>query len=376
MSKKIGIASIWPLDETSFAGTEIFVYRLGKSLIEAGYSVECISPATTNNYKGISHIPLTISISNVNEKSIKKQFTKEGVAGTIQLFSDSLTESIRRAGNYDFIILNSPLFSRYKGLPPCMMILHDNPNELINYFGNKNSELVLDILKEAIDYPVVTPSNHYKEYYSNILNVKVDHIPHALEPTFISGDIVERVNKYKCNNQEISILIPSRLEPNQKGQDMAISAISKLSESTKSTIHLKLSGLDPIYNDNRDRLIEEAVKTGISIEVCKYLNIINEMIIADIILLPSRYESFGYAAQEGISLGKQVVLSNIPTYIEIAEDAPNAHLFESNSVSSLTNILSQVLESKPTLVYPPSNWYDRYSVENWLAKYIKYIKDS
>ncbi len=56
---------------------------------------------------------------------------------------------------------------------------------------------------------------------------------------------------------------------------------------------------------------------------------------ADLIISPERYCSYGLSISEALAIGKPTVLSNIPTYQEIAEGFKHAYFFETGDSSSL-----------------------------------------
>lgn len=373
-NKTISIVSVWPLTKASFGGTEKFVTKLAESLDQEKNKVECLSPSKNNYYCGFVNYQIqNPKLKRINEFVIRKLMDEEGVEKTIKLFSDSLMSLIRKKNKRNnLFVINSPFFCLIDKKISSVFVLHDNPNELINYFGEKNAEEILDVFKKNISFPIVTPSEHYQKIYSQKLGIKVKDIPHCIDSkTMEKINMFLKINKTSEKKQKIiTIIIPSRLEPNQKGQDVAIKAMSSVIKQTKKNIVLKMSGLDPAYKQQATFLKKMASDLGVKIKINKYGDIIKEIARADIVLVPSRYESFGYAALESLALGKQVILSDIPTYQQISKDAPNANLFKSESVVDLTKIILKTLRTKNDNKSPSLEWYRKYSPNLWVKKYL------
>lgn len=369
--KKIGIVSIWPLSDQSFAGTEKFVLRLARALSSEGHKVECYSPSKDLKYREFPNIHIEVlEMNSVDEVLLKEAMEKKGVKSVVRDISESLNELIKHDEN-EYWILNSPFFSMVNNQYRTIMVLHDNPDELSNYFGQENGKKLLEVLSNNYTHPIAVPSNHYQKVYSELLNKKISVISHALDPAFLKmTKIIQSKNRPNLEDVVKNVIfLPARLEPKQKGQDIAIKAISRL--SNKNNIILKFSGHDPTYIKNQRYLESLAVDLGITLEIQNYSDkeVVEEMMSSSLILLPSRYESFGYSAQETLSLGKTVILSDIPTYVEISENAPNAVLFRSGDDRDLSKKIEKCLLEKID-IKPDTNWFERYSPENWANKYL------
>ncbi len=66
---------------------------------------------------------------------------------------------------------------------------------------------------------------------------------------------------------------------------------------------------------------------------------------ADIVVLPSRYESFGLVLTEGMMFGKPVVASRVGGMVEIVEDGGNGYLAEPEDPRSFANAFRKLLGS-------------------------------
>ena len=97
--------------------------------------------------------------------------------------------------------------------------------------------------------------------------------------------------------------------------------------------------------------------------------------IADVCVLPSKSESFGYSALESLSLGIFTILNDIPTFNEIAKGNDNNYIFK-NGIEELKNKLLYVInnydEFKRKL--PNKRWQEQYNMERFENAYINVIK--
>ena len=97
--------------------------------------------------------------------------------------------------------------------------------------------------------------------------------------------------------------------------------------------------------------------------------------IADVCVLPSKSESFGYSALESLSLGIFTILNDIPTFNEIAKGNDNNYIFK-NCVKKKKNKLLYVInnydEFKRKL--PNERWQEQYNMERFENAYINVIK--
>lgn len=97
--------------------------------------------------------------------------------------------------------------------------------------------------------------------------------------------------------------------------------------------------------------------------------------IADITVLPSKSESFGYAALESLSLGIYTILNDIPTFNEITQGNEYNYIFKNNALE-LKNKIKEIINSINYLnrVIPSDIWQKRYDLSEFEKSYINLIK--
>jgi len=131
------------------------------------------------------------------------------------------------------------------------------------------------------------------------------------------------------------------------------------------------AGVDNQYMANIIKLTEIAQKSNIDFEFKNFTR--KELIIAylmsDLVVLPSRYESFGYSALESLSFGKKTVLSNIPTYKEIATGNSRAFIAKNTSLSALSEAILDAISS-PDMIEINEAWSSKYDPDSWADNYM------
>ena len=165
------------------------------------------------------------------------------------------------------------------------------------------------------------------------------------------------------------ILLPSRLEPIQKQPMLFMKAFAKQKKEVKQKYKVICTGADKQYEQFKDEIIDFCLNNNIDISIKRFDEMSDGYKAADIVMLPSKSESFGYSALESLSLGIVTILNAIPTYMEIVENAKNYYTFN-NSVESLEKVLEKVLVQDHKRVNQTKEWKDKYSIELFGKRYL------
>lgn len=132
----------------------------------------------------------------------------------------------------------------------------------------------------------------------------------------------------------------------EKGIDLLIKAFSKLVKEVPD-IHLHLVGNGP-----EKKKLNELVK---KFDILQYVTFFGEadwqiamqqMVLMDVVVVPSRFEGFGLTAAEAMAIGKPVVASNVFGLKEVVNDTQTGFLFESENSEDLYLKLKLVCEHK------------------------------
>ena len=222
----------------------------------------------------------------------------------------------------------------------------------------------------------VTPSSYYYKYWTDLLLKNVIFIPHALDIERLKcNKTTERImEKYQLDNNKIKILLPSRLEMIQKRPQLILEALSYLDESERDKYQVIFTGFDVQYNKNIEILKNIAEENGINTKFVKFEHINEGYKFTDLVLVPSKSESFGYSALESLYLRIPTILSNIPTLHEIAEGTTNYFFFENNK--DLAMILKNNVDNlKNERKEISKEWLKKYDLDLFARRYIDVVND-
>jgi glycosyltransferase involved in cell wall biosynthesis len=139
-----------------------------------------------------------------------------------------------------------------------------------------------------------------------------------------------------------------------KGQDILIDALEKLSKR-HGEINFNLSIVGDVNGHNQEdidykKLLQDKVKntdnTNLKIKFEGFQTDVRSYIEnADIVVIPSRYESFSMVAIEALSCGKPVIAPNIGGPKDIIDSDVVGMLFEAENVDSLSESIIKTIEN-------------------------------
>lgn len=144
------------------------------------------------------------------------------------------------------------------------------------------------------------------------------------------------------NKESVEIVCVGRFQ-RIKGQDLLIDALKELSKTVSGRITVRFVGdvnaNTPEDLEFKNELLEKAQRAGsenLSIlfegfrsDVEKYMG------AADLVVIPSRYESFGMVAIEALACGKPIVAPDIGGIRDIVDSEKVGLLFEAGNVADL-----------------------------------------
>lgn len=376
---KIAILSPWTVKPTSIGGTERFVIDLAESFINANNEVDVYMLSGDSYIKNkVNYISMNLfkDINEVDEYFLKSQFNQFNDEQSFENLAKKIEDKIS-FDKYDLIQLNSQLFLKVAEEKARIFTIHTNPFEYKLDWGEISFEIMLKLMyKESTMEKTyfVTPSKYYANLYKDLSNTNIYFIPHAIDVSRITSDndrnqILDKMNIEQ--NKKI-ILLPSRLEPIQKQPMLFMKAFALLDDNIKSNYKVICTGKDKQYEQFMDDILNFCQKNNIDILIDRFDKMSDGYKVADIVMLPSKSESFGYSALEALSLGIVTILNNIPTYKEIVVGAKNYYLFD-NSVESLNEVLKEVLIKKIDRVNQTEDWKNRYSTKLFCTRYSNLI---
>lgn len=371
---KILIVSMWEISDDCIGGTERYVIDLVESLKKEGVEVEVLmlsgSPKTIS---GVMYIPINTSGIKVNEYIIKNTFFPKFTKKNLIKFAKFIEEHTD-AQEYDLIHINSLLLYYLYANKSRVFTLHENPFEFDHNWGKGSLSKIQKIIisERGNKHNFIVPSRNYGEEFSKLFSIKMKVIPHCIKKDrlncFMSkGEILK---KYHLD-QKLTFLIPSRLEIVQKGQDIAARALGLAKEKIPE-FQIVFSGLDDQYVKNSNIIKKICDQYNIACHFIKFLDINEAYKIADVVIIPSRSESFGYSALESLAMGKKTVLSNIPTFLDFAKLTPLAFASDLSPECFADKIIDAVNSKKTSR---SKSWLKKYDPKVWAVKYIEFYEE-
>ncbi len=357
----ICIHTFWNINKNFVGGTERFILELSKELINLGHPVHVVCTGETNNQviDGVnvhSRIPSWARAAYSEYGEAKPDLLRHLFCGRPRSLTDLRTFSkfvLDQVDEFEFDILHvnsiaSSLFLDSKA--PVVVTNHENEQESDNLWGNNSFDFFKLASKEEDSsfhkHPrIVVPTRYYAERYSKFFEREIIGINQGVN--LISFPF--KSTRKLANFERVKILLPSRIEPYQKGHDTALNALAILVERGVDA-ELIFSGL---RKDNQHwvrSLSDQANELNVRdrLDFVAFDDIATAYSSADIVISPERYCSFGLSVTEALASGKFAIISNIPTYAEIASDFDHAVLFEPEDHATLANEIAKITAYQAT----------------------------
>lgn len=379
---KIAIINTWAISNKAIGGTERFVIDLAKSLSRDNNQVD-VFMFSGKSYEedGINYININLfnMDGEADEYVVQNHFGNFENEEAYKNLAEKLENKID-VSKYDFLQLNSLLFIEAWKDKKRIFTIHTNPFEYELAWGKDSYNKMLELMNRYKDNEntiFVAPSRFYANEYSKLTNCNIEFIPHAIDIRRIQTeknkeDIIEQ---YKLDENKIKIIVPSRLEPVQKQPMLLLDACCLLDNEEKDKIQIIYTGLDKQYEKFVNEMKEKAEVNKIDIRIIRFDYMAEVYKIADITILPSKSESFGYSALESLSLGIYTILNDIPTFNEIAQENEHNYIFKNNALE-LKNKIKEIINGINYLnrTIPSDAWQKRYDLSEFEKSYINLIK--
>ncbi len=363
---KILLVSLWSISPDKIGGTERFVIDMARGL-SRNHSVTVLSLGRVDpKMKGVTTEGLGL-IKNLDEYSLA-EFLERGGCAKIQ----STIASFIEKRDFDVVHLNSLLFS---GLPidiPSIHTVHTNKTELLASFSRKMIGGIVREVQNDGEAVYVAPSIFAGRSFKALTGRDPVIIRHSFFPDIALRNKMSAKRRYGIPEKNLVFCVPSRLELEQKGQEILLRALKRVRPQLPPFV-VVLGGSDKQYADTRRYLLNRYHGLNMVIEAFPSKD---EMYsLADIIVLPSKTESFGYAALESAMMGFPLFLSNIPPYREMADGNPRITIFENNGSGLAKKLLAHLDEiTNPGIEPPPKKWMAKFSQEIMTKKYLALYK--
>ena len=362
------LVSLWSISNASIGGTERFVVDLA-NLLSKSCSVTVFSLGYADlNIKNVNVFSLNIT-DRLNEHSLLK-YLENGRLAEIEFKLKSFIKN----NKFDIVHCNSLLFANLIKDIPVIQTVHTNREEFYNFFPANIASTILKNINNDKNAIYVAPSISSMKSFQTLTRKTPLVIAHGFRSGIVLRNKTSLRQKYGISDNDIVFCVPSRLEIQQKGQEVLLAALQNINQLLPS-FAVVLGGCDEQYLENKKYLHKRYSDLKMVIE--GFSDKSDMYSLADIIILPSITESFGYAALESAMIGLPLFLSDIPPYREIARDNSLIVLFKNNE----TELARTLLEKYDTIlthdiISPPKKWRYRYSEDMMLQRYLSLYSKS
>lgn len=349
-------------------GTQTFLIKLAKELLVLGHDPFIVCSSLTPEYC-IEGIKIFGVIPEMYKKKLLGEYN--GVFSSRflydQIFKNRTPQyALKELSSYtkfqiqnfdaDVFHLNSFVSAAYLQVDfydKFIITNNENDIECDGLWGNGFFSIFKDLVYNKKTFLhkfkiLCTPSYYYANYLSNILDLHIRNIAlgvllndYMLKSSY---DIDKLKDEHSINKEAIVLLVPSRFNVKQKGQDIAIEACEHL--CSLFNIGLVFSGVKDSLYDNI-RLFQNRYKNykiRNNVHFVKTDSMMKLYSISDIVISPERYCSYGLSISESLALGIPTILSDIPTYREIAAGYCHAFFFPLNDIDALADTIKATLK--------------------------------
>lgn len=205
----------------------------------------------------------------------------------------------------------------------------------------KLSRIDLFLHKHFVDMNIAIS----KAVYNDCLKKGIKNV--AIVYNGINIDDFKSNKLEKKSNSAIKIIDISRIQPEIKGQDVLIKALSKCK---KKGLSLSCDFVGGKYYPGPYLELQELVKKSELENEVSFLGNRNDipelMAQSDLFILPSRKEGFGLVIVEAMAAGLPIISSNVDGPAELIKNGENGLLFESENYLDLADKISYLYNNR------------------------------
>lgn len=367
---KVCLHTYYEISNPYIGGTQTLLIKLAKELIVLGHEAFIVCSSLNPhfvvegvNIYGVIPNQFVHLLQTKYEGVASSKFLKEAIFA-----NNNMEDSLLQLANYSY-----EQFSRFQAdvyhvnsyvaaFPdnatlPIVAYQHENEEEFNDLWG---ADAFLNLIRwiktrtrdKATKPRLFTASHYYAKQFSGLLGLPVQgmHLGILLNDIVYSRAVsTTEDTTFSRTDSSIVILVPSRFSVKQKGQDLAIEACNLLRDKGYD-IELVFSGAKKSLMADLDSFRETYKK----MEIASHAHFISAKDMlrlyesVHIVLSPERYCSYGLSISESLAAGIPTILSDIPTYLEIASGYDHAFFFENNNLESLFLRLEAVIKNAET----------------------------
>lgn len=235
------------------------------------------------------------------------------------------------------------------------------------------------------DYYTVNESSSDEEILSTFLSSNYIYLP-LLDG---NGHILYELKLIKQNDD--LLITKKRWEDLYKHNDKVVKALHEYSfkniyviGSLKSKLYnyiiintkFNCFKISPNRNDFIEFLKKKAHTSNINAKFIQFNKISEGYKICDVVLIPSKSESFGYSALESLYLGIPTLLSKIPSLQEISEGSSTGILFGNTNIELALSLKQIAINKTIKRKEVSEQWIKKYSLDLFAQRYVGIINEN
>ncbi len=317
-----------PLGGRETGGMNVYILETTKKLTELGVMVDIFIRRDNSSSPDIEFINERARLIRISagpesrvEKELMSKFTSDFSRGiNIWANTNQKTYDVLHS-HYWLSALAGVELARNWQIPHVAMFHTLAKIKLLHGISFGESPDRLEKEKEVVGHidKIVIASDHEKQLLDEIYAVpteKIITIPPGVDlERFKPGEVCDARDNLNLPRNSLIFLAGGRMEP-LKALDNLIDALSILPESADYQLLLFGGNDHPASIAERKRLVSVAESANISGKI-KFLGPLDHDILpeyyraADLVIVPSLYESFGMVALEAMASGRPVIASKV-----------------------------------------------------------------
>jgi D-inositol-3-phosphate glycosyltransferase len=339
-------------------GMSVYIRELAKALGECGHMIDIFTRLNNHNHKTIETLHPNVRLIHLDAVDDEK-ITKSMLFPYLKDFFRVLEAFRKEAGiAYDLIHshywLSGQLgqFAQHRWHIPHVLMFHTlgsvkNQTEV----GKAETEFRISAEKRLAKacHRILAPTHREKERLIQYYDVAADRI--GVVPCGVNLDLFQPMDKEDARRQlgltpEVPVLLfVGRFDP-LKGIDRLLSTMTHLKH--RGNLRLVIIGGDGDQSPEFKRLQRVSSKLGIQ-EAVSFVGRVDQKNLppyysaADILVIPSYYESFGLVGLESLACGTPVVSTKVGVLEDILKQNDIGRLVENATPRSLADGIEKIL---------------------------------
>lgn len=355
-------------------GINVYTYELGKALAARGWDVDAFTRIQDDTNPRIVQVTegfRVIHLPNGPHTSLSKKQILSSLPEFTQSFKDfmkkeQITYDILHAHYYLSGLVALEMNNMFATPVPIVMTFHTMGlmKQLVargNTSEDPDSRVSLERNIAATVPSIITSSETGKQYLSSFYDCpeeKIHVIPPGVDTTLFRPLKKESAREHiGMDSRERMILAVGRIDP-VKGFDVLLAAMKILLhrrpdlgeniclcivggdvEQTKQQWSRELKKLDDLRSSLHLTTTVRFVPPQPQEELPYYYS------AADVVVMPSHYESFGMVALEAIACGTPVIATDVTGISHILKEVPQGHVVSANNPVLLASEIEHVLST-------------------------------